>query len=361
MKMCLLPGMPIVLAFSALMTVSAQTSPQSSPARQTAAGASNQGNKTAGSGPAGPAAPDTSDKSADVGVGLRVTLASSTSHISLGSIYSMSADVQNVSAKPLLVDLASIRLAVHSILSPPEKRCVWFYFPHYNDAFKSHKDSFLLQPQDHVMVLFDLSERTKADPQESCDVSFWGRISKMIDFTPGDYSFGVSGYFSSATAQGDSAGPQRPFTQSTNFQVGIDQTWIVIFASIGGVLAYLLASITGARESKQLIDRVFDTKKETFSYESLKLLMSLAVKVAGAALLSGAFAIVAARTSDIQFPIKVSILDGWGAITIGFLAYFAGGKFIQTLTSWYNKPAGQTAQTKEPVVGAEATVSPSES
>ena len=53
--------------------------------------------------------------------------------------------------------------------------------------------------------------------------------------------------------------------------------------------------------------------------------------VLGVAILSSAFTIVSSRLSDSQFPIKVSVLDGWGAITIGFLSYFVGNKFIDSL------------------------------
>jgi hypothetical protein len=49
------------------------------------------------------------------------------------------------------------------------------------------------------------------------------------------------------------------------------------------------------------------------------------------AILSAAFTIVSSRLSDSQFPIKVSVLDGWGAITIGFLSCFVGNKFIDSL------------------------------
>jgi hypothetical protein len=67
---------------------------------------------------------------------------------------------------------------------------------------------------------------------------------------------------------------------------------------------------------------------KALSREGVVLMFKIVRDVLGVAILSAAFMIVSSRLSDSQFPIKVSVLDGWGAITIGFQSYFAGKKFI---------------------------------
>jgi hypothetical protein len=50
-----------------------------------------------------------------------------------------------------------------------------------------------------------------------------------------------------------------------------------------------------------------------------------------AGLLGAALTIVASRLSDTQFPVKVSVSDFWGALTIGFISYFIGGRILATI------------------------------
>jgi len=275
----------------------------------------------------------TQDQPGNAGTGIKVTISSSTPVITLGSIYSMSASLENVSNTPIYVDLSSTQLAVHAILSPPMKSCAWFYDALHNSAFDDSAKSFLLQPQERVLVYFDLSERPTTN---ECNNGYWGELSKKINFSPGNYVFSVDGFY---TPLGSTLPAPRTFSESATFQVGISQLRIVIFAAIGGILAYFLTSLKPDGDISMFVDQIFNTGKKTFSIDSLKLALALMIKILGAALLSGVFAIVSARSSDIKFPITITILDGWGAMTIGFLAYFAGGKIIQVLTGWYNKPS----------------------
>jgi hypothetical protein len=70
---------------------------------------------------------------------------------------------------------------------------------------------------------------------------------------------------------------------------------------------------------------------KALSREGVMLMFKIVSDVWGVAILSAAFTIVSSRLSDSPFPIKVSVLDGWGAIMIGFLSYFTGNKFIEAL------------------------------
>ena len=51
-----------------------------------------------------------------------------------------------------------------------------------------------------------------------------------------------------------------------------------------------------------------------------------------AILVSVTVTVIASRLSTTSFPVKVSVDDFWGALTIGFVSYFIGGKFIDKLS-----------------------------
>jgi hypothetical protein len=131
--------------------------------------------------------------------------------------------------------------------------------------------------------------------------------------------------------------PLRSFGQSATFQVGIDQTLIIIFAVVGGLLAYLVVTVRSADGpigdffSLVTSDEGLKGMGKALSREGLILLFMILRDALGVAILSAAFTIVSSRLSDTQFPIKISVLDVWGAMTIGFLSYFVGNKFIDSL------------------------------
>jgi hypothetical protein len=43
--------------------------------------------------------------------------------------------------------------------------------------------------------------------------------------------------------------------------------------------------------------------------------------------------------SDTQFPVKVSVNDFWGALTIGFISYFIGGRILATIIDRFAPPS----------------------
>jgi hypothetical protein len=53
---------------------------------------------------------------------------------------------------------------------------------------------------------------------------------------------------------------------------------------------------------------------------------------AAAVLLSTVVTIIAGRLADTEFPIKVTVNDLWGALTIGFVSYFVGNRVIAKLS-----------------------------
>ncbi|HLY40700.1 MAG TPA: hypothetical protein VKR52_05770 [Terracidiphilus sp.] len=314
---------------------------------------------------------------------LKITITPSETPLKLGSTSNIAADIQNVSNVPVEIDTSEVQLMVHAILSHTDTLCVTPLRPVTNTNLLG---LLVLQPQDHVSVLFNLSQEAFSygdnetavqnlkeqmlqgantsnpivnsqqsiqGPQakyrhlyqqaykNSCDPNMFGPLKRAIDFTPGSYDYFVTGKFSvcDPTAANPCPAPSRSFSESATFQVGIDQVQIIIFAIVGGLLAYLVVAARGDGGSiNRLATRIRGKVPKTApapdaanGENSWFLLLKTLRDIVGVAILSAAFTIVSSRLSDSQFPIKVSVLDAWGAMTIGFLSYFVGNKFIDSL------------------------------
>ena len=87
------------------------------------------------------------------------------------------------------------------------------------------------------------------------------------------------------------------------------------------------------------------------SWEGFHVAWQFALRMIGVAILSAAFTIVSSRLSDTQLPVKITILDAWGAMTIGFVSYFIGQKFILTLTNWGSVGSSSNSGTDKTAAG----------
>jgi hypothetical protein len=326
--------------------------------------------------------PASADAGLSAAVPLKIVLTPSESPLKLGSTSNIAADILNISNRPVEIDTTTVELMTNAILSKTDTLCVLPLTPTTNTTLIGPVE---LQPQDHIDLLFNLSQnkmyytdnemaairqynqlaqsapsgpmgvppsqqdshtvtanyqRALQDSyQRSCDPTFFGPIKRALDFSPGEYEYILTGKFSicdSASLLGCTY-PSRPFVQSASFQVGIDQTQIILFAIVGGLLAYLVVTV---RSDDGPINQFFALVtseaglsgiSKAFTREGLFLVFKITRDLIGTAILSASFTIVSSRLSDTQFPIKISVLDVWGAITIGFLSYFAGNKFIDTL------------------------------
>jgi hypothetical protein len=313
---------------------------------------------------------------------LKITLTPSELPLKLGSDSNIAADIQNVSNQPVELENRSLQLMTHAILTPSASLCSAPLAATTNSQIM--QDQFLvLEPQDHITVFFNLSQRSMTEEQlktlmtdsqsansgvataptgdgqspqpvpqtdyqkhlrqyydQTCQTNLAGRIKRAIDFTPGNYDYYLSGRFSVCSKTGDNFNcfyPTRSFGQNATFQVGIDQALIIIFAIVGGVLAYLVVAVQGTdgpvTEFFALLtsDTIATGFAKTVSKDGMILILKILRDTIGVAILASAFTIVTSRLSDSQFPIKISVLDVWGAITIGFLSYFVGNKFIDSL------------------------------
>src|SRR4029077_4446330 len=104
-----------------------------------------------------------------------------------------------------------------------------------------------------------------------------------------------------------------------------------IAAFIGAVLAFFVVALQPGRD--------FDKwRSEIPTSEHAVNLFVLLRNVFSAGLLGATVTIVASRLSDTQFPVKVSVNDFWGSLTIGFIAYFIGSRFILNLANRFAPP-----------------------
>lgn len=322
---------------------------------------------------------------------LKITLTPSEIPIKLGSNSNIAADIQNLSNMPVMVNPGSIQLMSHAILSTKDSPCVVPLAATTNTYLAGQ--NVILLPQDHLTVFFNLSERPFTQQEEqslqadndairdayqraqaqaaarlpgqaaalpatyypaaeyakletdqqtfyrqTCAPGMYARFKRAIDFTPGNYEYFISGLFGVCDQANVAACvASRSFAQNATFQVGIDQMAIIVFAILGGLLAYVVVSVRGPDGALSELfclwtgDGAANGLANVATRRGFMLSLKVLRDVVGVAILAAAFTIVTSRLSDSQFPIKVSVLDGWGAITIGFLSYFVGNKFIDSL------------------------------
>jgi len=286
---------------------------------------------------------------------LKITLTPSESPIKLGLASNIAAVIQNVSSKPVQINLSSLQLTTHSIVAAHGSRCVTPLPASTNTTGATKSDdgySVILQPSDQVTALFSLSETHEAAQpldsklagqlRDSCEMNLWDKGSRFLDFSPGNYEYFMSGYFTSNNAAGVPI--VRTFSSNATFPVGIDQTTVILFSVVGGWLALFVVTFMNAGNEKSVIARMSKVQvpgtglrgflEKLSSSESIKALVHFGIQMLGAAILSASVTIVSSRMSESQLPVKISILDAWGAMTVGFVAYFIGKKFINSLASW---------------------------
>jgi len=263
---------------------------------------------------------------------IQVTISPSTPHIIRGAVYSIDAQIKNVSSGVVAIDLKSITLAVQPEVAPAMEGCAWFYGGFYSSSISDKEaPAFVLQPKEHITVFFNIGN-SAGSSDANCTLGRLGNIRRSLDFVPGPYTFELMGRFllpksgsSSSPSDPTAWSPERIFSQSAALDVGIDQANILAFAALGGLFAFLVMAF---RDQGDLANLAVEQIGTRTWFRKLAVLMKNAI---GAAILSAAVTIVASRLSNTEFPIKVSVNDFWGALTIGFVSYFVGGKFIDKL------------------------------
>jgi len=269
---------------------------------------------------------------------LKVTIASSRVSVTRDGSYGVYADLENISQDTVTIRSAETVLVVQPEVARPSA-CVeweWGIFP----ARLTNKDGtqageMQIRPNEHYKVFWDLTARPTdrkdnvqtGHAQGTC--SSRSQLAEYLGFVPGDYAFTVEGI---AYVPGpDKELQAHTYKETTTLHVGISQLSTAIAAFIGAVLAFFVVALQPGRD--------FDKwRSEIPTSEHAVNLFVLLRNVFSAGLLGATVTIVASRLSDTQFPVKVSVNDFWGSLTIGFIAYFIGSRFILNLANRFAPP-----------------------
>ncbi len=319
---------------------------------------------------------------------LKITMTPSETPLKIGSTSNLAATIQNISNAPVAVQTSSLLLTTPAIVGGAASRCVTD-IPEAN-VLSASQPWVTLQPQDTVTVLFNLSQSqwyaalvraaTESETafkqeqrdyqrfQRSCTMGWDGPMQRLLDFSPGNYDYYLQGQFTlcadtkSVAVNPACQLPYRNFSASASFPVAIDQTTIVIFAVLGGWLALLYVIFSRASQPGSILHDFNaalqelapeEKSKNPFGRFVQKLMTSsgmravvrFLVRLIATAILSAAVTVISSRISNPSLPIRISVMDAWGAMTMGFLSYFIGAKFINSLTNWSGDgtPAGTAA------------------
>ncbi len=322
-------------------------------------------------------APHLSGSETTTAVPLKITLTPSETPLKIGSTSNMAATIQNISYVPVTIYTSTLLLTTPAIVGGKASKCV-VDIPQAN-LNSSLTPTVTLQPQDSVTALFNLSQppryarpvRSAYETTEqfeqaqssymsfmrSCQMGWGGPVERMLDFSPGNYDYYLQGSFTLCTDSSKReenpacSQPVRNFSASASFRVGIDQTSIVIFSVLGGWLALLyvifskasqpgsilhdfnaaLINVAPEEKSKNPLGRFM---QKMMTSEGMRAVCRFLIRLIATAILSAAFTVISSRISNPSLPISISVMDAWGAMTMGFLSYFIGAKFISSLTNW---------------------------
>jgi len=171
-----------------------------------------------------------------------------------------------------------------------------------------------IQPSEHYTVFWDVNRSNTNDPL--CGAK--GHWYEPFSFVPGEYVFTIDG-----KAYLDEETKYHTYTEKTSLRVSIPEILAIIAAMFGGLLAYVVTALQPDKD----IDRLKKAQDADKSSARLAIIRG----VFAAPLMAAAVTIVSSRLADTQFPIKVSVNDVWGAMTIGFISFFLGNKLIEKL------------------------------
>jgi|GEM_PF-1822558 len=330
---------------------------------------------------------------------VKVTVYPSRNEVVPTGSYGVYADLENISAFPIMIFPNQTTLVVLPEASQPSACVNWepAIFPTESPASaekqkvvdptgKNHWDNpLLIERGEHYLVFWDLEPASKKNPRSySSRCELPPRWYSALGFVPGDYAFTVEGNAyalqappastattitatpvastavagtppvaaASSTAHDSQvsdllsramagAVPAHRFSETKTLHVGLSQLTTLFAAMIGAFIAYWVVALKPGQDWDAFIVVLEDAEPTTGPTSvppisnSRKWLagLSLVRNAFLAAVLGGVVTIVASRLSDTHFPVKVSVNDWWGALTIGFVAYFVGNKFINTLST----------------------------
>lgn len=305
---------------------------------------------------------------------VKVTIATSRTEVAGTAPYGVFADLENVSPGALRIYSGDIRLVIQPEIAG-DHNCnfaVDGYLPteSYTDDQHPRGGDIVIQPKEHYPVFWDVSKSNtkRCGPADDDEVKqgtgpengaqrasdpaktpaslassnvfeklggvvadLFAGAQEQLSFVPGDYVFVVAGKAYSAASTTDTY--YHTFTDRVKLHVGLSQIDTMIAAMLGGILGYLVIALREGGDFKLLAS-------ETASGRRTRGMVTILRSMISAALVSAVVTVILSRISDTQFPIKVSVNDFWGALTVGFVAFFAGNKLIDRIAGLASTPKG---------------------
>ncbi len=326
---------------------------------------------------------------------IKVTIYPSRNEVVPNGSYGVYADLENISAYPVMIFPNQTALVVLPEAAEPSACVDWepgiFPTEHTghparptaaNNRSALWDDPLVIQRGEHYVVFWDLEPATAKSAAYNGNCQLPPRGIAALGFVPGDYAFTVEG---NAYAQSAPAPPTTPavgstptdasaspspsganvqladllskastgalpvhhFSETKTLHVGLSQLTTLLAAMIGAFIAYWVIALRPGKDWDAFImviapGSVDGSTRTPSATRSFLAFLALARNAALAAILGGVVTIVASRLSDTHFPVKVSVNDWWGALTIGFVAYFIGNKFVDSLANLGNSTVGST-------------------
>ena len=281
---------------------------------------------------------------------IKVTIATSRPEVAGNGAFGIFADFENVSSAPVRLYPGETAMVLQPEVAG-DPNCVfsrdgWFPTEPQSSESQPKGGAIVIQPKEKYAVFWDVSRASTArcgSGTEEKDASatdahakrmsffevfrswlhdFTKKVDEQLSFVPGDYVFVVDGKAHWMPNNSEEAG-YHTFTERVKLHIGLSQMGTMIAAMIGGVVGYFVGALRPGGDLRQA-SSAQPTKRIQHGFVILRNLLS-------AMLISAVVTIILSRISDTQFPIKVSVSDFWGALTVGFFAYFLGYKLIDKM------------------------------
>jgi hypothetical protein len=301
--------------------------------------------------------PPQEDKAPSVGV-IRAKISTSRPEVSINGSYGIFADLENIGTVPVTIYSDETVLTVQPEVIQ-QSECVYKvngFFPTESyplTATENHKPSkapsptpiasttppqsnptptansnqpapdargvpIRIQPSEHYTVFWDVNRSPISGSTCNAPTHWYDAYLDPLSFVPGEYVFTIDG-----KAYLDDETKYHTYTEKTTLRVSITELLAIAAAAFGGFLAYCVTALQP--------DKDIDKLKRAQDADKRSARLAIVRGIFAAPLMGAAVTIVFSRLADTQFPIKVSVNDVWGAMTIGFISFFVGNKLIEKL------------------------------
>jgi hypothetical protein len=297
---------------------------------------------------------------------VKVAIETSRPEVTTDGSYGIFADLENVGSVALTLYPTETVLVIQPEVASNHD-CVFSingFYPTENDKMEKTPQggSIIIQPKEHYVAFWDVTKvgtgrcsGEEGPAERSLRDRASSEVIELLSFVPGDYAFVVVGKAHlTPTLGGKEESGYHTFTEHIKLHVGLTQLSAVLASAFGGLIGYFVMALRGGEKGEFAKLRKEEEEKKRTRLTRLGVILR---SMLSAALVSAVVTVLLSRVSDTQFPVKVSVADFWGALTIGFVAFFTGNKVIDGIVGFATKKGPEappevtptpTPQTKPP-------------